>query len=118
MPQKKTEDTTERYERNLREPEVRPFVLRLYITGATPASTRAITNLKTLCETHLKGRVDLEVIDIFQRPELAQGEQIIATPTLVKELPLPLRRFIGDLDGLEGKLLGLDVKPRRETLEG
>jgi circadian clock protein KaiB len=118
MPQKKAEDATERYERYLKETEKGPFVLRLYVTGATPASTRAITNLKTLCEKHLKGRVDLEVIDIFQRPELAQGEQIIATPTLVKELPLPLRRFIGDLDGLEGKLLGLDVKPLPEAPEG
>lgn len=105
------EDATEIYERYAGQPEEGPFVLRLYVTGATPASTRAITNLKELCEKHLKGRFDLEVIDIFQRPELAQGEQIIATPTLIKKLPAPLRRFIGDLEGLEGKLLGLDVKP-------
>jgi len=111
MSQKKIRDATKRYERLACEPEAGPFVLRLYVTGATPASTRAIANLKTLCDEHLKDRVDLEVIDIFQRPELAQGEQIIATPTLIKELPLPLRRFIGDMEGLEGKLLGLDVKP-------
>jgi len=115
MPQKKTEDATGRYERYLREPEKGTVVLRLYVTGATPASTRAIANLRTLCEKHLKGRFDLEVIDIFQRPELAQGEQIIATPTLIKQLPLPLRRFIGDLEGLEGKLLGIDVKPLPEA---
>ena len=116
MPRKKPEDATERYERHFRKSEKETFVLRLYVTGATPASTRAITNLKTLCEKHLKGRFDLEVIDIFQQPELAKGEQIIATPTLVKQLPAPLRRFIGDLEGLEGKLLGLDVKPLPDTL--
>jgi circadian clock protein KaiB len=117
MAQRKAEDVTQRYERYLKEPEKGPFVLRLYVAGATPASTRAITNLKALCETHLKGRFDLEVIDIFQRPELAKGEQIIAAPTLIKQLPLPLRRFIGDLDGLEGRLLGLDVKPLPEKPE-
>jgi len=115
MPRKKAEDATERYERRQRESETAMFVLRLYVTGATPASTRAIANLKMLCEKHLKGRFDLEVIDIFQQPELAQGEQIIATPTLIKQLPSPLRRFIGDLEGLEGKLLGLDVKPVPEA---
>jgi circadian clock protein KaiB len=111
MPQKKPEDVTQSYEHYWKEAEKGPLVLRLYVTGATPASTRAIANLKALCEKHLKGQVDLEVIDIFQRPGLAQGEQIIATPTLIKVLPAPLRRFVGDLDGLEGKLLGLDVKP-------
>jgi circadian clock protein KaiB len=84
--------------------------LRLYVTGATPASTRAIANLKTLCEGRLKGRFQLEVIDIFQRPALAEGEQIVATPTLVKVMPPPLRKFIGDLSNLEGKLFGLDMR--------
>ena len=111
MPQEKPEDVTQRYEHSWKDPEKGPFVLRLYVTGATPTSTHAIANLKALCEKHLKGRVDLEVIDIFQRPGLALGEQIIATPTLIKVLPPPLRRFVGDLEGLEGKLLGLDVKP-------
>lgn len=114
MAQRKIEEATESYQLHASLPEEGSFVLRLYVTGATPASTRAITNLKELCEKHLKGRFDLEVIDIFQRPELAQGEQIIATPTLIKKLPAPLQRFIGDLDGLEGKLLGLDVRPAGE----
>jgi len=117
MRRKRTEDALQRYERYLNEPEKGTFVLRLYVTGATPASTRAIANLKAMCEKRLKGRFELEVIDIFQQPELAQGEQIIATPTLIKQLPLPLRRFIGDLDGLEGKLFGLDVKPLPEAPE-
>ena len=114
MAKRGTEDVTESYERSASDADTASYVLRLYVTGATPASTRAITNLKDLCEKHLKGRFDLEVIDIFQRPELAQGEQIVATPTLIKKLPAPLRRFIGDLEGLEGKLLGLDVKPLPE----
>ena len=115
MPRKKAEDATQSYERYLGKQENGTFVLRLYVTGATPASTRAIANLKTFCEKHLKGRVDLQVIDIFQQPELAKGEQIIATPTLIKQLPLPLRRFIGNLEGLEGKLLGLAISPQPEA---
>jgi circadian clock protein KaiB len=71
--------------------------------------------LKALCEQRLKGRFQLEVIDIFQKPALAEGEQIIAAPTLVKVLPLPLRKFIGDMSDLEGKLFGLDVRADRET---
>ena len=111
MAQKKIPDATRSYERDLEESPYQKYVLRLYVAGATPASTRAIANLKVVCETHLKDRVQLEVIDIFQRPELAEGEQIIAAPTLVKQLPLPLRKFVGDLSNLEGKLFGLDVQP-------
>jgi circadian clock protein KaiB len=90
----------------------RTYVLRLYVTGFTPASTRAIVNLKRLCEEQLSGRFELEVVDIFQRPTLAKGEQILATPTLVKLLPAPMQRFIGHLSGVGGKLLGLDLRPR------
>lgn len=90
------------------------YVLRLYVTGATAASARAIANLKALCERRLKGRFQLEVIDIFQKPALAEGEHIIAAPTLVRVLPAPLRRFIGDLSDLDGKLFGLDACPNRE----
>ncbi len=107
-------DTTRRYERRLKDAEKQTYVLRLYVTGFTPASTRALTNLKSFCEVHLKGRFQLEVIDIFQHPTLARGEQIIATPTLVKLLPVPVQKFIGDLSGVGGKLFGLDVRPRRE----
>ncbi|HEY1242934.1 MAG TPA: circadian clock KaiB family protein [Bryobacteraceae bacterium] len=108
------QEPTQRYEGVLRDAEKQTYVLRLYVTGFTPASTRAITNLKALCEERLRGRFELEVIDIFQRPALARGEQIIATPTLVKLLPMPMQRFIGDLSGIGGKLFGLDVRARRE----
>ncbi|QJX45910.1 circadian clock protein KaiB [Hymenobacter taeanensis] len=73
------------------------YVLHLYITGATPNSTRAVRNIKALCERHLQGRYELLIIDMYQQPDLAKREQIIAAPTLVKKLPLPLRRLIGDL---------------------
>jgi circadian clock protein KaiB len=93
-----------------RKPANSRYVLRLYVTGATPRSTLAITNLKKICDEYLKGRYDLQVIDIYQQPALAKGEQIIAAPTLIKKLPLPLRRFIGDLSDKEKILLGLDVR--------
>jgi circadian clock protein KaiB len=114
----RTEYATRAYERSLREAAKQTYVLRLYVTGFTPASTRAISNLKTLCEEHLKGRFELEVVDVFQRPALIKGEQIIATPTLVKLLPAPMQRFIGDLSGVSGKLLGLDVRPRQKRPGG
>ncbi|MGA2142330.1 MAG: circadian clock KaiB family protein [Brevinematales bacterium] len=85
------------------------YKLRLYVTGTTLQSIRAITNIKKICEEYLKGRYDLEVIDLYQKPHLAKGEQIIAIPTLIKELPLPLRRIIGDLSRTENVLVGLDI---------
>ena len=87
------------------------YCLRLYVTGTTPKSLRAITNIKQICETHLKGRYDLEVIDIYQQPALAKRDQIIAVPTLIKRLPLPLRKFIGDMTNTVQILLGLDLRP-------
>ena len=87
------------------------YVLRLYVTGMTPRSTRAVENVRQICEQHLQGRYDLEVIDIYQQPILAKGEQILAAPTLIKKLPLPLRRVIGDLSNTERVLLGLDLRP-------
>lgn len=87
------------------------YVLRLYVTGTTPRSMRAIANIKNICESYLKGKYQLEVIDIYEKPRLAKGEQIIASPTLIKQLPLPLRRFIGDLSDTEHILLGLDLQP-------
>lgn len=89
------------------------YVLHLYITGLTPRSTRAIENVRAICEAHLHGRYDLEVIDIYQQPTLARREQIIAAPTLIKKLPLPLRRVIGDMSNVEHVLLGLDVRRPR-----
>ncbi len=78
----------------------------------TPNSLRAIENLRKICEEHLEGRYELEIIDIYQNPVLAIGEQIIATPTMIKELPTPLRKFIGDLSQTDRILLGLDLKPK------
>jgi circadian clock protein KaiB len=85
------------------------YVLRLYVAGNTPRSQSAIENIHKICEEHLKGRYQLEVIDIYQQPSLARGEQIIAAPTLVKYLPLPLRKMIGDLSKEERILVGLDL---------
>jgi circadian clock protein KaiB len=89
------------------------FVLRLYVTGMTPRSRRAIANLRKICDEYLAGQYDLEIIDIYERPYLARDEQIVAAPTLIKVLPVPLRRFIGDLSNTERVLLGLDLKQVR-----
>jgi circadian clock protein KaiB len=88
------------------------YVLRLYVTGTTPNSLRAIANLNQLCERYLTGRYDLQVIDIYQQPSLAGEDQIVATPTLVKELPPPLRKLIGDLSDRERVLVRLDLQVR------
>jgi circadian clock protein KaiB len=88
------------------------LVLRLYIAGTTARSKRAVENVRNLCEQHLKGRYDLEVIDLYQQPELAAREQLLAAPTLIKKLPLPLRRLVGDLSDHARVLAGLDVVPR------
>jgi len=90
--------------------EHRHYVLRLYVAGQTEKSLRAINNLKRICEEYLSGKYELEVIDLYQQPQLAEGEQIIAVPTLVKELPEPLRRVIGDLSDTAKVLVGLDLK--------
>ncbi len=88
------------------------YVLRLYVTGLTPRSSLAIANVRKICDEHLAGRYELEVIDLYQQPGLARGEQIIASPTLIKTLPLPLRRLIGDMSDKEKFLIGLDLKTR------
>jgi circadian clock protein KaiB len=88
------------------------YVLRLYVTGMTPKSTRAIANVRKLCEKFLEGRYELDVIDMYQQPKLAKGEQIIATPTLIKKLPLPLRKLIGDMSDTEKFLVGIDLKSK------
>src|SRR6476620_4119286 len=85
------------------------FVFSLFIAGMTPRSRRAVEHITRLCEHHLAGRYELRVIDIYQQPELARGEQVIAAPTLVKHLPLPLRRFIGDLSNTEQVLVRLSI---------
>ena len=85
------------------------YVLRLYVTGMTSRSARAVKNLQAICDEYLAGRYDLEVIDIYQQPVLTRGEQIIAAPTLIKKLPLPMRRIIGDMSNRDRVLLGLDL---------
>jgi circadian clock protein KaiB len=88
------------------------YVLRLFVTGLTPRSRIAIENIKKICEENLKGRYDLEVIDIYQQPEEIREEQILASPTLIKKLPLPLRKVIGDMSNTDRILVGLDLKKR------
>lgn len=91
------------------------YVLRLYITGSTPRSQEAIRNIKRICEEELKGRYDLEVIDVYQQPELAKKEQILAAPTLIRKLPLPLRKLVGDMSNKEKVILGLEIMPGKNT---
>ena len=85
------------------------YILRLFVTGMTSRSSRAVSNLRAICDEYLEGRYDLEVIDIYQQPVLTKGEQIVAAPTLIKKLPLPMRRIIGDMSNREHVLLGLDL---------
>jgi circadian clock protein KaiB len=88
------------------------YVLKLYVTGATARSLRAITNIKAICEQYLKGRYDLEVVDIYRRPAMLRKDQIVAVPTLIKKLPVPLRLLVGDLSRTEQVLQGLDLVAR------
>ncbi len=88
------------------------YILKLYVAGQSPKSVNAIGNIKKICEENLQGQYELEVIDLYQQPQLAQGEQIIAVPTLIRNLPLPLRRIIGDLSNTERVLVGLDIQRR------
>ncbi len=85
--------------------------LRLYVAGQTPKSLQAFANLKRICEEHLAGQYHIEVIDLLQQPQLAQGDQILALPTLVRKLPQPVRKIIGDLSDTERVLVGLDLRP-------
>jgi len=88
--------------------------LRLYVAGQTPKSIAAFANLKKLCEEHLKGQYTIEVIDLLENPKLAKGDQILAIPTLVRKLPEPIRKIIGDLSNTERVLVGLNLYPRKE----
>lgn len=89
--------------------------LRLYVAGQTPNSMRAFANLKKICEEHLKGKYTIEVIDLIKNPQLAKGDQILAIPTLVRKLPEPLRKIIGDLSNTERVLVGLDIRSKSST---
>lgn len=92
-------------------PEV--WELRLYVAGQSPRSVSAFANLKRICEEHLAGRYKIEVIDLMQQPQLAAGDQIVAIPTLVRKLPEPLRRIVGDLSNTERTLVGLHLRPAK-----
>lgn len=94
------------------EAAVTAWDLRLYVAGQTPKSMAAFKNLKKICEEHLAGRYHIEIIDLLRYPQLAKGDQILAIPTLVRRLPVPLRKIIGDLSNTERVLVGLDVRPR------
>ena len=101
--------STEEFDLKLDEMKSGKYILRLYISGASSRSAIALENLKKICEEYLKGRYELEVIDIFQHPVLAKDEQIIAAPTLIKKLPFPFRRIIGDMSDKDKVLMGLDL---------
>ena len=105
----KPKDSAEAFEQALKNRRQANFVLRLFVTGATSRSVQAIANIKQICETHLKGRYDLEVVDIYQKPDLLKEDQVVALPTLIKKLPAPLRRIVGDLSDTDRVLAGLDL---------
>jgi circadian clock protein KaiB len=91
---------------------LKAYLLRLYIAGATPKSVLALKNLRVICEEHLEGRYEIEVIDLLEMPQRAYGDQILALPTLVRRLPEPIKRIIGDLSNTERVLVGLDLQVR------
>jgi circadian clock protein KaiB len=91
------------------------YILRLYVAGQTRKSLTAFANLKKICEEHLRGRYRIEVIDLLENPQLAKGDQILAIPTLVRQLPPPLRKIIGDLSNTEKVLVGLDLRPAEKV---
>lgn len=113
MIKEKTKTGHRELEKALKGSKEEKYILRLYVAGLTPRSTKAITNVKEICEKYLQGRYELDVVDIYQQPKLAQGEQIIAAPTLIKKLPLPLRRLIGDMSDTERFLVGIDLRPKK-----
>ncbi len=117
MRAKKPKDSTREFEKAVGREKARKHVLRLFITGLTPRSIQAIENIKKICEEHLPDRYKLEVIDIYQQPDAVRKEQVIVSPTLIKKLPLPLRRIIGDLSSTEQVLAGLDLKERPSPKE-
>ncbi len=112
MQPKHTSETKAGFERTLRSASAQDrFVLRLYVAGQTPKSLAAFANLKRICEGHLAGQYHIEIIDLVQNPTLARGDQILAIPTLVRKLPTPVRKIIGDLSNTERVLVGLDLRP-------
>ena len=114
MKKNSSPDASAAFEQALLTPETKKYLLRLYIAGTSPQSGRAIANVKKICEQNLHGHYELQVIDLYQQPQLAQGEQILAAPTLIKKLPLPLRRIIGDMSSAERVLVGLDLRKKHK----
>ena len=92
-------------------PDPTKWELRLYVAGKTPKSVAALENLKRLCEEHLPGQYEIEVVDLIVHPQLAKGDEIIAIPTLIRKLPAPIRRVIGDMSNMERTLVGLQLRP-------
>lgn len=111
----KLRNATETFEEAIKESALKRarYILRLYVTGSTGRSLKAVYNLRKICEEHLPDNYDLEVIDIYKDPEAAREAQVIAAPTLVKKLPLPLRKFVGDLSNTQKVLVGLDIYKRQ-----
>jgi len=109
---KKPQDKYKAFEAAAKRNEKQKYVLTLYVAGISPRSEQAIRSVKEICEQQLKDRYELEIVDIYQHPRLARDEQIVAAPTLVKRLPPPLRRIVGDLSDGEQVLVGLDLRPR------
>ena len=106
------EDTTKAFEEALKRLSQEKYVLRLFVAGMSPKSTQAIENIKRICEKYLAGRYQLEVIDVYQQPILAKDGQIVAAPTLIKELPPPLKKLVGSMSNTERVLVGLDLHIR------
>jgi circadian clock protein KaiB len=109
MPAKKKSEESKKAKTDLKEEK---WLLRLYVAGQTPNCVKAFSNLKKICEEHLKGRYRIEVIDLLENPQLAKGDQITAIPTLIRKLPPPIRKIVGNLSKTERVLVGLDLKPR------
>ncbi len=107
----KLQDRYKAFEKAARKADKQKYVLSLYVAGISPKSEQAIRSVKEICEQHLKGRYELEIVDIYQHPEALKEGQVIAVPTLIKKLPLPLRRLIGDMANEEKLILGLDLRP-------
>ena len=115
MKTKNTSRTTGAFEKALAAPPADKYVLRLYVAGATDRSRRAVLRARQLCETELNGNFELKVIDVYQQPILARDGQIVATPTLVREFPRPVRRLIGNLSDTAGLFVGLDLDTKGKT---
>ena len=105
---------TERFEQALKKMSTEKYVLRLYVAGMSPKSLEAIENIKRICDENMPGRYELEVIDLYQQPIFAKDGQIVAAPTLIKELPPPLKKLVGNLSNTEKTLVGLDLHTDKE----